>query len=502
MKRILMFSILMLLVFQLAACGVSETKNTMSNVSPIEPEKPKNTTEKIQYMYLDGKVTIIKGYFDSKNNCVEEQHYTFDGKLNIFDCTAISYNTYNRKGELVEAEMHYKKNPVYFVKETVLNLEAIKDGKYDYKTEDSGGNILLYIKETKDGEGRVTKNEYYDAGDRLLKTEEMEYNENGTLSSHKMLNAKNEISFASKYNSDGNLTSFEGYDDFGRLDLKGQAKYYENGIMSEYTLIPVGEDGGYGIATKMKFHEDGRMNTISHRNSIVTRYSYDENGVLKSVDTNYEGEYIFDENGFVTKYRGYIVGNMMVQNTVDTCYFYKDGVLVKTNTVNNANKKTADASYTLKNDGTAIIELTEIDTFDKIKCWLDKNGRVVKEETTLSTGRIRCTEFEYDTLGNLVKETFTDNGKKSKMKEYRYDIHNAVIREDETSYYSSSENKEYVLYEYYDNGYPKNITRYDRLDNIDYSYQYAEDGSYTYTLYDELGRVSSKTSFDKYGKEK
>ena len=196
MKKILSLFMLLLLCILAVACGAGKTtapaKTTGQTTSqPVQngtsggttassstpagnestqmlpeflPAAPEGLTERVRYERGTEGFYIIKEYFDVKGKCLEEHYYAIDGELGVLDCKIVAYNTFDSEGRLIKSEGHYISNPYYAARETVLVIEAIEHEKFDYKVSDEDGNVKLYIKETKNAKGEVTREEYFTKG--------------------------------------------------------------------------------------------------------------------------------------------------------------------------------------------------------------------------------------------------------------------------------------------------------------------------------------------------
>ena len=175
-------------------------------------------------------------------------------------------------------------------------IEAIEHEAFDYKVLDEDGNITLYIKETKNANGDVILEEYFTKAGRLIRTEETDYREDGTVSAYRGKNARNELTYETLCNEKGDFISCLLYDETGRKYGKIYAEYYENGVIKAYKTAAIyknGEEDEANIITL--FYEDGRIQKHAGNN-----YIYKENGKLQRISNSLNNR-VFDENGYLVR---------------------------------------------------------------------------------------------------------------------------------------------------------------------------------------------------------
>ncbi len=482
MKKILSVFVLLLFCLLAAACGSNNSKNLK---------------EVVRYECGPEGFYIIKGYFDRKGNCLEERYYDIDSELDIIDCKIIAYNTFDKKGNIVKAEGHYISNPYYATPETVLVIEAIDHEEYDYKVVDEAGNVNLYIKETKNENGKVTREEYYTRGGRFIRVDEYEFREDGTLRAYRGKNARNEFEYETLCDERGNFLVSTRYDDeTGRPLSEVAAEYYENGAIKAYYTTAIYKNDSKGDATALvEFYEDGRISK-----SFGKEYLYDEDGKLFSIRRQID-YFNFDENGYLVSYSGR--ANGQIDTNIGIQYKYDaQGRLTSCVTKNALNGSKITIAYQYREDGSMIIRHTNVYGITNNIIYTDAKGRVILSEVYNNVSRTSHETIEYDVYGNVIKRCEYDQGQLSNEHFYEYNEHGDLLKKESKAYSSGGFRLTSEEYEYFENGYVKSVVYRDR-DEITDTKLYDENGGYTYTIYSILakGEKHMERTYDRYGNE-
>ena len=518
MKRILTVFILLVLCILMTACNgaqqplqtedQSTTEGSTASTSPNQPqnpvtptklpdflpEAPKDLTEEIRYECGTDGFYIIKEYFDADGNRLEEHYYDIDGELGILDCKITAYNTVDKDGNLIKSEAHYIANPYHAIRETVLVMEAIEHETFDYKILDEDGNITLYVKETKNENGDVVREEYFTKGGRLIRTEDIDYREDGTISAYRGKNARNELTYETVCNEKGDFISCLLYDETGRKYGKIYAEYYENGVIKTYKTAMVYNNGEEDEPTTItEFYEDGRIQRHNGRN-----YFYTEAGKLQRISAVLN-ERVFDENGYLLSYSGSESGAYLSDITIKYSYD-QYGRLTSSVTKNTKTLAQVIIAYEYAEDGSVTVRTTNQYGITNNIIFTDAKGRIIQTEVHSNTGRTSHQTMEYDVYGNVIK---ISEYKKDVLKTenfYEYNEHGDLIKLETKSYSSSGVGVTSEEYEYFENGYIKSQKSF-RYGEPTHMKQYHEDGGYTYTEYSSLaqGGIHCKITYDRYG---
>ena len=475
--------------------GNNEQKpNTSTQLPSFLPEAPQGLKEVTRYERTGDGFYIVKEYFDDNGNRLEEHYYQIDGELGIFDCKIVAYNTVDTQGNLIKSEGHYISNPYYAARETVLIIEAIEHEAFDYKVLDEDGNITLYIKETKNANGDVILEEYFTKAGRLIRTEETDYREDGTVSAYRGKNARNELTYETLCNEKGDFISCLLYDETGRKYGKIYAEYHENGVIKAYKTAAIYKNGEEDEAnTVTEFYEDGRILKHAGRN-----YIYKSNGKLQRISATLNNR-VFDENGYLLSYSGSESGAYLSDITIKYSYD-QYGRLTSSVTKNTKTLAQVIISYEYAEDGSVTVRTTNQYGITNNIIFTDAKGRIIQTEVHSNTGRTSHQTMEYDVYGNVIK---ISEYKKDVLKTenfYAYNEHGDLIKLETKSYSSSGVGVTSEEYEYFENGYVKS-QRFYRRGQIEHTKVYTEDGGYTYTEYSSLAHngIHCTITYDRYG---
>lgn len=449
----------------------------------VFPVAPDELTERVRYECGVDGFYIIKEYFDDNGNCLEEHYYTIDSELGILDCKIVAYNTVDAKGNLIKSDGHYIAHPYHAVRETVLVIEAIEHEKYDYKVLDENGNVTLYVKETKNANGKVTREEFFTKGGRFVRAEERDYRNDGTLSAYRGKNAKNELTYETLCNEKGNFLSSTVYDEAGRVNTKLSAEYYANGVIKAYKITPVRDQGMESVTD---FDDKGRI-----KQHYGKEYRYDNDGKLKEI--YHQGDsYKFDKSGYLLSYSGRANGQLGTSISIKYTY-YNNGKISSCVTQNTKNGSKATVNYLYAEDGSATVRHTNVYGITNNIIYTDAKGRVIKSEVYNNVSRTSYQTVEYDVYGNVIKVCDYRNDKLQEEYVYEYNEHGDLVKMES----STGTGKEYTEYEYFENGYVKSVTSRDRW-GVSGKTVYYTDGGYTRTTY-SMGKESNEITYDKYG---
>lgn len=456
--------------------------------------KPEKLTEITRYEYDSEGFYIIKDCYDRKGKLLEEYYYTIDGEIYSFDCTIKVYNTFDKKGNLIKSEGHYVSNPYHAIRENVLVIEAIEHEQFDYKVVNEDGNIELYIKQTKNENGQVTREEYYTASGRFIRVEEIDYREDGTVSARRGKNARDELTYESLCNEKGNFITSTQYDETGRKEAIFSAEYYENGVMRAYKETTVYKDGSQGdTRTVAEFDELGRPTKYCGMN-----YVYNQNGSFNV------GSILFGSEYYNFNAEGYLMSYQNISNDVGIYYTYDEQGRISsavTKDTSSPNRVLANVSYLYREDHSAVVRIEKATSANDQVIYTDTKGRIIKSEDYRGDSLLSYETIEYDAYGNVTRMCEYKNDKLNEEYLYEYNEHGDLTKEEVRSYYSSSVGKRFKEYEYYENGYIKSVLSYDgekTLRNTNSTKEYDEDGGYVYTDY-FLGQVSRRSTYDRYG---
>ncbi len=486
----------MLLLFCVALTSCANNGASRSNYPEFLPTARKRLKEIVRYHYTDEGFYVIKGYFNWRGHLLEEHCYTIDDELCILDCKIASYNTVDKKGNLIRSQGHYISNPYYATRETVLVTEAIEHETYHYRVLNEDGNVELYIKETKNADGNITLQEYFSRTGRFVRAEEFDYRENGTLSAYRGKNAKNEITYETQCDERGNFLTCLTYEETGRPSVKMTAEYYENGMMKSYKSASVSKTGEVGeFSTVAEFYEDGRIMKHNGRD-----YIYTKSGKLQKI-SGYSHEYIFDDAGYLLTHNVKVPGSYDID--VKTRYTYEYDPQGKILSCVAENLKTLEKEtvlYHYAEDGSLTVNQKIKGGAAENTFYMDAKGRLVKSVIySKATGSSHQT-LEYDVYGNVTKVCDYEKGELVKEHFYEYNEHGDLIKSESKRHDSYGVKVTSEEYEYFETGYVKSQVSREKGE-ITYTKVYYEDGGYTDTEYSifEDGKKYYEITYDKYG---
>lgn len=479
MKKFLSVLITVLICLIMSSCG--------------NQSKPKTPTEATRYEYGSDGFYIVKECYDRKGNLFEEYYYTFDTEIYSLECTIKAYNTFDENGNLLKSEGHYVSNPYHAMRENVLMIESVQHERFDYKIVNEDGNIELYIKQTKNEKGQIKREEYYTAGGRFIRVEEVDYREDGTVSARRGKNARDELIYESLCNEKGNFVSSTQYDETGRKTAIFSAEYYESGVMRAYKETTVYKDGSMGdAATVAEFDESGRPTKYGNKS-----YYYNQNGSF------YVTSYLFGLEHYNFNAEGYLMSYQNSSNDMDIHYTYDEqGRLSSAVTKDDSSGRIlANVSYLYREDHSVVVRIEKATSANDQVIYTDTKGRIIKSEDYRGASLLSYETIEYDAYGNVTRMCEYKNDKLNKEYLYEYNEHGDLMKEEIRSYYSSSVGKKFTEYEYFENGYVKSVVAYNNentLRNTSYTKEYDADGGYVYTEY-FLGQMSRRFTYDRYG---
>ena len=478
MKKFLSLLALLMLCVLIAACGKTKT--------------PEKLTETTRYEYNSEGFYVIKDCYDKKGRLLEEYYYTVDSEIYSFDCTIKAYYTYDKEGNLLKLEGHYLSNPCHATRESVLVFEAIEHETFDFKVVNEDGNIELYMKQTKNEKGQVTREEYFTRGGRFVRAEEVDYREDGTVSARRGKNARGELTYESECNEKGNFITTKLYDEYSRNVTIISAEYYENGVMSKCTTTTAFGDGTSGDPWPIaEFDETGRITQYG----TSVKYYYNEDGSY-GANLNSLEWYNFNAEGYLTSYRHFT-------NDVKVHYTY-DGqgriTAAETKRDDSSESVLASITYEYRADGTVVVRTEQANNANDQMIYTDTKGRIVKTVTFRGDTRLKHETVEYDEYNNVTRICEYDKDKLEKEYLFAYNEHGDLTKEETVYHNSSSIQKTFKEYEYFENGYVKKIRSYDRQNNLDSEKVYDENLGYTCLEY-VLGKKHHETTYDRYDRE-
>lgn len=457
----------------------------------------------------DGKITELK----SDNRTVS---FAYDGDklVNITDAeeniTSYTYTADNR-------------------------IESVTDGKG-----------VTYVYNVYDSDGRVTEQTNALGGIMSIR-----YDEHGTGTKVTVTDENNNVKYmyVDEYervtkvvNENGGVTQY-GYDDDGNLIYEGESgdgssskiirEYDDHGNMTSYT------DTG-NLTTKMKYDSDGNLISITNaenNNSSyaydnknqkiyekdyagkITRYTYDESGMLSSQDVENLGsvKYTYtcglktsetDAMGNTTLYEYDYAGNMIKitapDGGVSEFVYDKNGKKIsETNAAGATVKYEYDCNGNVisKTDKSGNITSYTYDAAGNMTCEKYPDGTCTRYTYDVmghmtdktEPGNIK-TVYTYDESGNVISETYADGS----IVSYTYDHLNQRTSECDV-------NGNIIKYEYYPNGNIGTETTTDSngkvLDKKVYTYNNAwkkisvnHNGTAVSYTYDSMGNVTSETN--------
>ena len=486
MKKFLSLLALLMFCVLIAACGKTKT--------------PEKLTETTRYEYNSEGFYVIKDCYDKKGRLLEEYYYTIDGEIYSLDCTIKAYNTYDKNGNLLKSEEHYVSNPCHAVRETVLVIEAIEHETFDFKVVNEDGNIELYMKQTKNEKGQVTREEYFTRGGRFVRAEEVDYREDGTVSARRGKNARGELTYESECNEKGNFITTKLYDETGRNSEIISAAYYESGMLGAYNTAAVDRDGYiFEAVPTTEFDEFGRL-----KKYYSLDYHYNEDGSF-TIGHALADTYYFNSEGYLEAYL-----NSLLLSKDKTYYRYDEqGRLyaVVTRDISPAVEDIFESSglwtlvtYEYRADNSVVVHTEQVKGGNKQVVYTDTKGRMIKSESYRKDGILDYETLEYDKYGNVTRRCEYKNEQLIMEYLYEYNEHGDLVKEQLITHSSQGSSAQITEFEYSENGYIKNILSYvnqKTTANMSYTEEYDEDGGHVYTEY-FLGQISKKVTYNKY----
>ena len=469
MKKILSLLLLLLICAGLFACKKGGSTGTGK------------LTEKVYFDYTAEGFALVKNTVDKKGNVHGEQIYMIDSSLGVLCLYAEAENTLDKNGRLTGATARYTQNAIHALPEKTVTISESTNALYGYEVKDASGNIFMYLCEEHDASGRSVKTEYYTAGGRLYMTEEVEYHENGERKALCVKDSIGETLYTVSYNTRGNFTSAEISE--GKTTVKVSTEYYASGVIKSYTATSTDNAGGYTSAPEtVTFNENGDVTKHGEFTIFYSAEGKPERSVLGKT------EYLFDENGFVTKKED----NTNAVAPITTEYTYDESGRLTCKTAKKKNSVSSKTVYTYAEDGTYTAELSGSDSKKTQLTFYDARGNVVKQEFYRSSGALYAHVTQsYDAYGRLTKVVAYNGPNSTGKAEFTYNVHGDVIEEKTTGSYGAAHRK----YEYYESGKLKKISVLNSMGNVEQSIFYFEDGSYriqsgkemlTYDKYDRI----------------
>ena len=461
---------------------------------PLNPPAPVGLEERVRYECVDGTVYTVKGYFDESGKCIEEHHYSVNIEFGVVDCVMIVYNTYDG-GALARSEVHYRKNPCYGERETVLYYIAIDHDAYDYKIENEFGETELYMVQVLNADTYTVTEKYFDENGRFVREESAEFTSDGILKRRVSRDVWGRVSYECTYNQLGNFAECKVYDETNRICKKVNATYYKSGVMSSYKSVPITDGIHEGVPTEITFNQNGNINRGP---GFVINYRDD--GTVHSVYHNvgYTNKVKFDKFGYIIEYNKNPSGIMPQCKIVYT--YNSDGKL--TSSVYRENTQYKVTEYTYGEDGSSIITVrNKLNLIEQV-VKTDARGDVI--EIKLYDGKSKndvskIQTFEYDEKGFLISSKICNaNGTLDSEYSYEYNEYGDLVQDVYNQVYSSgSYMVESNEYEYFENGCLKIHTTYN-ADGIRGRIEYYKDGGYTREYYFE-GEICESQTHDVYG---
>ena len=497
-KRMVSVFMVFLFCVLLTACANKEDLASKSQYPEFLPTARKRLKEVVSYQCSADGFYIVKGYFNWKGHLLEEHCYAIDEDIYTLDCKIAVYNTVDKKGNLIQSQGRYISNPYHAIRDTVLVMEVIEDETYDCRVLNEDGNVELYIKQTKNANGKVTREEYFSPNGRFLRSEEFDYRDNGTLSAYRGKNAKNELTYETQCDGKGNFLTCLQYEENGRPSMQFSAEYDEKGRIKTYKTTPVSKTGALSeTSTVTEFHEDGRIMKHGGRD-----YIYTKEGKLREI-SGYQNEYIFDGAGYLLTHNVKKKGPYGVDIETKSTYKYDQyGRISSCVTENTKTLAKETVLYFYAEDGAMTVSHTNQDGVNDNTVYTDAKGRLIKSVVYNKAYGSSHQTLEYDVSGKITKVCDYDKGALTKERFYEYNEYGDLIKLETKDYYSSGSLLTSEEYEYFENGYVKNhISR--RKGEITHTEEYDGDGGHIYTEYSasEKGKKYCEITYDKYGNE-